>query len=100
MVRRIAHPLNHAEHSSSSGSEPRSTSSEPHYTTSPGLVILERSVLERHALYINDNATRENVQSPLNQAIEFLDKLDKENYFFSNCARFIARLSQSQSDQG
>ncbi|KAL2816933.1 fungal-specific transcription factor domain-containing protein [Aspergillus granulosus] len=63
------------------------------------LVILGRSVLERHGVYINDNATRGSVQSPLNQAVESLDKLDKDNYLVSNCARFIARLSQSQSDQ-
>ncbi|GKZ82902.1 hypothetical protein AnigIFM56816_007728 [Aspergillus niger] len=63
------------------------------------LVILGRSVLEQHAVYINDNATQSSVQDSLNQAVESLDKLDKDNHVVYDCARFIARLSQPQSDQ-
>lgn len=63
-------------------------------------MILGRSVLEQHAVYINDNATQSSVQDSLNQAVESLDKLDKDNHVVYDCARFIARLSQPQSDQG
>ncbi|GKZ16496.1 hypothetical protein AbraCBS73388_000071 [Aspergillus brasiliensis] len=64
------------------------------------LVILGRSVLEQHGAYISDDVTQSSVQTPLNQEVEALDKLDKDNFLVYNCARFIARLSQSQSDQG
>lgn len=64
------------------------------------LVILGRAVLERHEVYIDDNATRSSVHSPLNQAVEALDKLEKDNHLVYNCAMVIGRLSQPQSGQG
>jgi hypothetical protein len=63
-------------------------------------VILGRSVLEQHGAYVNDDVTQKPVQSLLSQVIEGLDELDNENHLVYNCARFIARLSQPQSDKG
>lgn len=57
-------------------------------------------MLEQHGVYINDNATQSSVQDFLNQAVESLDKLDKDNHVVYNCARFIAHLSKPQDDQG
>lgn len=63
-------------------------------------MILGRSVLDQHGIYLNDNATRSSVHSPLAQAVEVLDKLDKDNRLVNKCAEFIRRLSETQNGQG
>lgn len=63
-------------------------------------MVLGRSVLDQHGVYIDDNATQNPVQGPLNQAVEALDKLDRDNRLVYNCAKFIKRFSQPQSGQG
>ncbi|OJJ04195.1 hypothetical protein ASPVEDRAFT_136194 [Aspergillus versicolor CBS 583.65] len=63
------------------------------------LVVLGSSVLDQHGVYINDDATQNSVQGPLNQAVEALDKLDRDNRMVYNCAKFIRRVSQQLSGQ-
>lgn len=63
-------------------------------------MVLGRSVLDQHGVYIDHNATQDPVQGRLNQAVEVLDKLDRDNRLAYNCAKFIRRFSQPQSGQG
>ncbi|KAL7946815.1 C6 transcription factor [Trichoderma barbatum] len=70
------------------------------YVFNSSLMILGRSVLTQHGVYIDDDATSSPVHSFLTKAVEALDKLDKDNLLVYNCAKFIRHLSERQSGQG
>lgn len=63
-------------------------------------MVLGRSVLDHHGVYINDSATQSSVQGVLDDAVEALERLDRDNRLVYNCATFIRRFSQQLSGQG
>jgi hypothetical protein len=63
-------------------------------------MILGRSVLAQHGVYIDDDTTSSPVRSFLTKAVEALGKLDKDNLLVNNCVKFIRHLSERQSRQG
>ncbi|OJJ71761.1 hypothetical protein ASPBRDRAFT_30156 [Aspergillus brasiliensis CBS 101740] len=66
------------------------------------ILSAEKTIEIVHAVINAPNPSHTNLDVwffTLFHAVEALDKLDKDNYLVYNCARFIARLSQPQSDQ-
>ncbi|KAL7904135.1 C6 transcription factor [Trichoderma velutinum] len=70
------------------------------YVFNSSLIILGRSVLAQHGVYIDDDNTSGPVSSFLTKAVEALDKLDKDNLLINNCTKFIRHFSERRSGQG
>ncbi|RAH67118.1 uncharacterized protein BO66DRAFT_355744 [Aspergillus aculeatinus CBS 121060] len=67
------------------------------YVLNSALVILGRSVLSQHGVYTNDSSN--SAEARLAQALEALDRLDKDNRQVYNCAKFIRQLLEPQNGQ-
>ncbi|RDW65946.1 fungal specific transcription factor domain-containing protein [Aspergillus mulundensis] len=93
-------------HTVMSGSSPSYTKLDVWFFTlfhvfNAALIIIGRSVLEQHRVYVNDGASSaSSAQYYLNQSVEALDKLDIENRLVRNCAKVIRRLAQPQNGKG
>ncbi|KAJ3521117.1 hypothetical protein NM208_g13442 [Fusarium decemcellulare] len=69
------------------------------YVFTSSLVVLGRSILAQHGVYLDEDAPGRSVSSLLAKAVESLDKLDKGNDLVNNCARFIKYLAEKQGVQ-
>ena len=59
-------------------------------------MIIGRSLLEDHEIFVQDNPGT-SAASVLSKAVEILEQLDRDNRLARNCAKFIRQLSNRQS---